>query len=198
MVEGVQVKADGEEGTLHITDQSVMFEKGGRVSGFERSAIRMVKPEGDVMIIAYSVGSEVKSVRVQPLTAVATLLASGSSSSNALTPATDLDQVFEKLYWDTRKELEEKLARVETEPMSKMRALPRSHDIAHAITLAIAPMKSMRRFPPVGRVITRFAVLISIGGRVMTFPETVPTWQTPLPAEVQGMRKEDAAPPETR
>ena len=34
--------------------------------------------------------------------------------------------------------------------------------------------------------------------RVMTFPETVPTWQTPLPAAVHGMRKEDEAPPETR
>ena len=73
------MKLDGEEATLHITDQSVMFENAGRVSGFERSAIRMVKPDGEAMIIAYSVGNEVKSVRVEPLTAVASLVASGAS-----------------------------------------------------------------------------------------------------------------------
>jgi len=114
--EAGKVRAEGEEATIHITDQSVMFEKGGRISGFERSAIRMVKPNGDAMIIAYSVGSEVKSVRVEPLTAVTSLLSSGSHSSDALVPVTALDQVFEKLYWDTRKKLEEKLARVEGEP----------------------------------------------------------------------------------
>jgi len=38
------VKVDGEEAVLHITDQSIMFERGGRVSGFERSAIRMPRP----------------------------------------------------------------------------------------------------------------------------------------------------------
>ena len=65
------VKVDGEEAVLHITDQSVLFEKVGQVSGFERSAIRIVKPDGNVMIIAYSVGSEVKSVRVEPMTSVA-------------------------------------------------------------------------------------------------------------------------------
>ena len=68
---------------LHITDQSVMFEKAGKVSGFERSAIRMVKPDGDAMIIAYSAGSEVKSVRVEPMTAVASLLVSKSGSIGA-------------------------------------------------------------------------------------------------------------------
>ena len=51
-----------------------MFEKVGKVSGFERSAIRMVKPDGDAMIIAFSFGSEVKSVRVEPMTAVSSLL----------------------------------------------------------------------------------------------------------------------------
>ena len=69
--EALKVRVDGEDAILHITDRSVMFEKGGRVSGFERSAIRMVKPDGDAMIIAYSAGSEVKSVRVEPMTAVA-------------------------------------------------------------------------------------------------------------------------------
>ena len=39
------VKVEGEYAVLHITDQSIMFEKGGKVSGFERSAIRMVKPD---------------------------------------------------------------------------------------------------------------------------------------------------------
>ena len=51
---------------------------------------------------------------------------------------------------------------------------------------------------PVRRVITRFAVLTSICGRVMTLPATVPTVQTPLPAEAQGIRKDDEEPPETR
>jgi len=34
-----KVRVDGEEAVLHITDQSVMFEKGGKVSGFLRNAI---------------------------------------------------------------------------------------------------------------------------------------------------------------
>ena len=97
-----KVKLDGEEATLHITDQSVMFENAGRVSGFERSAIRMVKPDGEAMIIAYSVGNEVKSVRVEPLTAVASLVASGASPTPAGISATGLDEVFEKLYLDPR------------------------------------------------------------------------------------------------
>ena len=72
----VRVKVDGEEAFLHITDQSVMFEKGGRVSGFERSAIRMAKPDGDAMIMAHSVGSEAKSTRGGSATALARLLTS--------------------------------------------------------------------------------------------------------------------------
>lgn len=116
MDEGKKVKVGGEEAVLHITDQSVMFEKGGRVSGFERSTIRMVKPDGDAMIIAYSVGSEVKSVRVEPMTAVASLLTSGDTSSVNQAVAAGLDEVFEKLYRDTRKELEEKLAKIQAEP----------------------------------------------------------------------------------
>jgi len=111
------VRVDGEEATLHITDQSVMFEKKGRIGGFERSAIRMVKPDGDAMIIAYSLGSEVKSVRVEPMTAVATLVDLGGSAQ-ALVSTTELDAVFEKLYWNSRKELEEKLAKVEKEPQN--------------------------------------------------------------------------------
>ena len=95
------MKVDGEEAVLHITDQSVMFEKAGKVSGFERSAIRMVKPDGDAMIIAFSSGSEVKSVRVEPMTAVASLLVRSSASSPTLgrpqtgEPASTLDEVFE-------------------------------------------------------------------------------------------------------
>ena len=119
---GKKVTVDGEEAVLHITGQSVMFEKGGRVSGFERSAIRMVKPDGDAMIIAYSVGSEVKSVRVEPMTAVASLLAStesGSASGQVRTSAAGLNQVFDKLYWDTRRELEQRLAQVQAEPENK-------------------------------------------------------------------------------
>jgi hypothetical protein len=114
-----KVRVDGEEATICITDQSIMFEKGGRVSGFERNAIRMVKPDRDAMIIAYSVGSEVKSVKVEPLTAVASLVASEASSTSAQVSATGLDSVYEKLYWDTRKELEERLAKVEAEPENK-------------------------------------------------------------------------------
>ena len=125
MRNAVKVKANGEEAILHITDQSVMFEKGGKVSGFERSAIRMVKPDGDAMIIAYSAGSEVKSVRVEPMTAVASLLMSSSPSdarsngSQVPTSTKVLNEVFERLYRDTRKELEERLAKVQEEPENK-------------------------------------------------------------------------------
>jgi len=115
-----RVKVDGEDAFLHITDQSVMFEKGGRVSGFERSAIRMVKSDGDAMIIAYTAGNEVKSVRVEPMTAVASLLVSitksGSAAEAAQTSATALDETFEKLYRVARKELEQKLDRINKEP----------------------------------------------------------------------------------
>src|SRR5438445_13632843 len=100
----LKVKVDGEEAILHITGQSVMFEKGGKVSGFERSSIRMVKPDGDAMIIAYSAGSEVKSVRVEPITAVASLVdpgpRPGAASLGPQSPAsaTTLDETFERLY----------------------------------------------------------------------------------------------------
>ena len=119
------VKVDGEETVLHITDQSVMFEKGGRVTGFERSAIRMVKPDGDAMIIAYSAGSEVKSVKVEPMTAVASLLMLGSPPSagpnegHAPNARGAVDEVFERLYRDARQELEERLSRVEREPENR-------------------------------------------------------------------------------
>jgi hypothetical protein len=114
-----KVRVDGEEAVLHLTDQSVMFEKEGKVSGFERSAIRMVKPDGDAMIIAYSVGSEVKSVTVEPMTAVASLVASGVSPAPAGVSITGQDAIFEKLYRNARKELEERLTRVEDQPENK-------------------------------------------------------------------------------
>jgi hypothetical protein len=114
-----KVKVDGIDVELQITDQSVMFEKEGKVSGFERSAIRMVKPYGDAMIIAYSVGSEVKSVRIEPMTAVASLLVLTSSPAQTQASATGLDEVFEKLYRDTRKELEDRLTKVQAEPENK-------------------------------------------------------------------------------
>jgi len=114
-----KVKVDGEEAVLHITDQSVMFEKGGRVSGFLRSAIQMVKQDGDAMVIAYSAGNEVKSVRVEPMIAVAHLLVSGIGGSYARIPSIGLDEVFEELYKETRKELEERLSKVQTEPENK-------------------------------------------------------------------------------
>lgn len=117
--ESDRVRVDGEEATLHITDQSIMFERGGRISGFERNAIRMVKPDGGAMIIAYSAGSEVRSVRVEPLTAVASLAASEGSPASDRIPTTGLDTIREKLYWDTRKELEERLAKVRAEPENK-------------------------------------------------------------------------------
>jgi hypothetical protein len=116
--EGTRVRVDGEEAVLHLTDQSVMFEKGGKVSGFERSAIRMVKPDGEAMIIAYSSGSEVKSVRVEPITAFASLIVSGEAQTQP-TSRVGLDEIFDRLYEDTRKELEERLARVEDQPENK-------------------------------------------------------------------------------
>ncbi|MDG7011778.1 MAG: hypothetical protein JRN17_01650 [Nitrososphaerota archaeon] len=115
---GIKVKVDGEEAILHITDQSVMFEKGGKVSGFERSAIRMVKPDGDAMIIAYSAGNEVKSVRIEPMTAVASLMVPASAVAQGVSQV-GLDAVFEQLYRDTRRELEERLVKVEAEPENK-------------------------------------------------------------------------------
>ncbi len=114
---GAEVKVDGEEAVLHITDQSVMFEKNGKISGFLRSAIQLVEPVGDAMVIAYAVGIEVKSVRVEPITAVASLLVPGPrSSSQGLDSTAAIDEVFEKLYRDARKDLEERLARVQEEP----------------------------------------------------------------------------------
>ena len=113
-----KVKVDGEDAILHVTDQSVMFEKGGRVSGFERSAIRMVKPNGDAMIVAYSIGNEVKSVRIQPMTAAASLMTPGSVKAQ-LSSQTNLDEAFERLYRETRKELEERLIAVEDQPENK-------------------------------------------------------------------------------
>jgi hypothetical protein len=119
------VKVDGEEAMLHITDQSVMFEKEGKMSGFLRSAIQMVKPDGNAMIIAYSVGSEVKSVRIEPLTAVASLVTSKDSSAFGRVSVAGQGQVFEKLYWTTRRELEERLSRIQAEPENKnLRLMP--------------------------------------------------------------------------
>ncbi|MDG6991415.1 MAG: hypothetical protein JRM99_08385 [Nitrososphaerota archaeon] len=114
-----KVKVDGEDAVLHITDQSVMFEKGGRVSGFERSAIRMVKPDGDAMIIAYSIGNKVESIRVEPVSAVASLVASAASQALVQIQSADMDAVFEKLYRNIRKELEERLVKVQAEPERK-------------------------------------------------------------------------------
>jgi hypothetical protein len=120
--EATTVKVDGEEAVMHITDQSVMFEKGGKVSGFLRSAIQMVKPDGDSMLIAYAVGSEVKSVRVVPITAVTPLLVpgfhsgSGSGAGQVPASATALDEVYERLYREARTELEERLASVQDAP----------------------------------------------------------------------------------
>jgi len=124
------VRVDGEEAVLHITDQSVMFEKGGKVSGFERSAIRMVKPDADAMIVAYSAGSEVKSVRVEPMTAVASLIlheAHSASNGQDAGPGS-LDEVFEKLYRGTRKELEVRLAKVQEQPDNKNLRLSREEE----------------------------------------------------------------------
>ena len=117
--DGSRVKIDGEEAVLHITDQSVMFERGGMVSGFERSAIRMVKPDGDVMIIAYSVGNEVRSVRVEPIIAVASLAVPEASAISPQTSPSGLGEIFERLYKETRKELEERLVKVEVQPENK-------------------------------------------------------------------------------
>jgi hypothetical protein len=114
-----KVRVDGEEAVLHLTDQSVLFEREGKVTGFERSAIRMVKPDGGAMIVAYSVGSEVKSVKIEPMAAVASLVVSHSTSAPAHTSATSLDELFDKLYWKAREELEGRLAKVEGEPENK-------------------------------------------------------------------------------
>lgn len=111
-----KVKVDGEEAILHVTDQSVMFEKEGKVNGFEKSAIRMVKPDGDAIIIAYSVGSKVESIRVEPMAAVSSLLVPGPSSATTEARVTGLDTVLQRLFLDARKELEERLDRINKEP----------------------------------------------------------------------------------
>ena len=115
-MEGTKVKVDGNEAVLHITDQSVMFETGGKVAGFERSAIRMVKPDGDAMIIAYSAGSKVESIRVEPMAAVSSLLVPGPNSTSVQAPVAGLDDVLQRLYLDARKELEERLDTIDKEP----------------------------------------------------------------------------------
>lgn len=124
--QAVTVKVNGEEAVLHITDQSVMFEKGGKVSGFLRSAIQMIKLDGNAMLIAYSAGTEVKSVRVEPITALAPLLVSApqAKQANSLvgqpqTSATALDEVFERIYKGAKHELEERLAKIQVEPENK-------------------------------------------------------------------------------
>ena len=111
-----KVKVDGEDAVLHITDQSVMFERGGKVTGFERSAIRMVKPDGDAIIIAYFAGSKVESIRVEPMDAASSLLVPGPGSATVQAPVAALDEVLQRLYLDARKELEEKLDRINREP----------------------------------------------------------------------------------
>ncbi len=120
------VKVDGEEAVLHITEQSVMFEKGGKVSGFLRCAIQMVKPDGNTMLIAYSAGTAVKSVRVEPITAVVPLLISASQAKQAnslvgqpQTSTTALDEVFERIYESARNTLEERLEKIQVEPENK-------------------------------------------------------------------------------
>ncbi|MDG7024991.1 MAG: hypothetical protein JRN45_10795 [Nitrososphaerota archaeon] len=111
-----KVKVDGEEAVLHITDQSVMFERSGKVTGFERSAIRMVKPDGDAMIIAYFAGSKVESIRVEPMAAVSSLLVPCPNSTSVQVPVAGLDDVLQRLYLDARKELEERLDTINKEP----------------------------------------------------------------------------------
>ncbi len=128
------VRVNGEETLLHITDESVMFEKGGNVRGFERSAIRMIKPDGDAMVIAYAAGNEVKSIRVEPLTAVASLIvpehASGATNHGTRSYSA-LDEVFEKLYRETRSDLEERLAKVQKEPENKSLRLTQSEEMRY-------------------------------------------------------------------
>ena len=115
MADGLKVRVDGEEAVLHITDQSVMFETGGEVSGFEKSAIRLVKPDGNAMIIAYSLGSEVRSVKIEPMAAVVSLASLGFAPTLTKVPVTGLDDILERLYRDARKELEERLDRINKE-----------------------------------------------------------------------------------
>lgn len=120
-----KVKVDGEESILHITSQSVLFEKGGKIGGFEKNAIRMIKPQGEMMVIAYSDGNEIRSVKVEPMTAVASLLvpdrASDLAPSRTLSPTTStaLNEIFERLYRETKKELEERLAKVQGDPKNR-------------------------------------------------------------------------------
>jgi hypothetical protein len=127
-----KVRVDGEEAVLRLTDQSVMFEKEGKVSGFERSAIRMVRPDGDAMIIAYSVGSEIKSVKVEPMTAVASLVASRSTTVPTQVSTTALDEVFDKLYWNARRELEGRLTKVQDQPENKSLRLSQEEETRFA------------------------------------------------------------------
>jgi hypothetical protein len=133
------VKVDGENAVLHITDQSVMFEKGGRVSGFLRSAIQLVKPDGDAMLIAYSAGSEVKSVRVEPITAVAPLLippnprSPTAAAAAVLAGAAALDEVFERMYTEARTELRERLAKIEADPENKSLRLTLEEEKRYAL-----------------------------------------------------------------
>jgi hypothetical protein len=98
------------QGTLHITEKSIMFEdEKGEITGIEKSAIRMVKTSDDrEVVVAYASGAEVKSVRIKPLedNAAGLLILLGDKEH---VPPTVFDEEFEKIYLHWKNKLEAEL-----------------------------------------------------------------------------------------
>jgi hypothetical protein len=107
--EKTTVKIDGEDAVLHITDTSVMFKKNGRIEGFEKSAIRLVESDGNAAIIAYAVGGEIRSVRVEPVSAVAKLIQAHADKKTVA-------DAFESLYERLRAEARPRFLKIQEDP----------------------------------------------------------------------------------
>jgi hypothetical protein len=118
-----KVRVNGEEATLHITEKSVLFESGtGGVTGFERSAIRMVakNQEGDI-VIAYADGSIVKSVTVSVIEGDSSELLFSDALKEHLGPSV-LDEEMERMFIRDRDLLLKKLENMKngmTDPLTK-------------------------------------------------------------------------------
>jgi hypothetical protein len=107
---GFRASLDGKEGTVRITDKSILFEEVDGITGVERSAIRMVKTnDKGELVVAYADGANVKSVRIKPLDASPADLLLALKDQNV--PQEVFDEEFERLFQDAKNNLETKLQR---------------------------------------------------------------------------------------
>ncbi len=119
---GFRASLDGKEGTVHVTDKSILFEGVDGITGVERAAIRMVKTNdrGEV-VVAYADGANVRSVRIKPLDASPADLLLALNGQNV--PQEVFDEEFERLFQEAKKNLEPKLLRaLKGEPYRMPRA----------------------------------------------------------------------------